>query len=324
MNKWLSFLIVLLLSLSSAWAIDFSDPSYDPKTDPKNILKYIPDNTLTTVGFVCYLLVGLSQTYMTFRYGARHMLYMVVAAYTYSLGLVMRYGLHSNPQNKNLYIAENTLVVLSPCGFIAANYVLLGRLSRWLKGSDHLWIRPTRIAVIFVASDITTFLIQGTGGGLTVTDDPDRAKLGQDIFLAGLILQLVSFALFTIIYLRFLYRVRKYEPYVWRKHSRLPFLQDWRSLAFALCISAVGVLVRSFYRVVELAQGYSGYLATTEVFFYALDALPLFIATAVFVPFWPGRYIPPTKELLESESVETELGVTPGASGHTLLYTSAA
>ncbi|KAF9219843.1 hypothetical protein BS17DRAFT_670296, partial [Gyrodon lividus] len=49
--------------------------------------------------------------------------------------------------------------------------------------------------------------------------------------------------------------------------------------------------IRSCYRVVELSQGFQGYLATTEAFFYALDTLPLVVVISVYVPFWPGRFI---------------------------------
>lgn len=45
------------------------------------------------------------------------------------------------------------------------------------------------------------------------------------------------------------------------------------------------------YRVTELSQGYRGYLATTEGFFYGLDSLPLLIAVAVYTLFWPARMI---------------------------------
>jgi hypothetical protein len=40
-----------------------------------------------------------------------------------------------------------------------------------------------------------------------------------------------------------------------------------------------------------LSEGYAGPLATSEKHFYGLDTLPLFIAIAIYVPFWPGRYI---------------------------------
>lgn len=49
--------------------------------------------------------------------------------------------------------------------------------------------------------------------------------------------------------------------------------------------------IRSLYRVIELGQGFSGSIATNEVLFYGLDALPLYIAVYVYIPFWPGRFI---------------------------------
>lgn len=52
-----------------------------------------------------------------------------------------------------------------------------------------------------------------------------------------------------------------------------------------------GSKIRSFYRIVELSQGFLGPIAQNEALFYALDTLPLFVAIAVYVPFWPGRFI---------------------------------
>ena len=40
-----------------------------------------------------------------------------------------------------------------------------------------------------------------------------------------------------------------------------------------------------------MLQGYKGTLSTTESLFYLLDTLPLFIAVATYVVFWPGHYI---------------------------------
>lgn len=50
--------------------------------------------------------------------------------------------------------------------------------------------------------------------------------------------------------------------------------------------------VRSVFRVIELSQGFKGPLATNEGAFYGLDTLPLFVAITIYVPFWPGRFIP--------------------------------
>lgn len=61
-------------------------------------------------------------------------------------------------------------------------------------------------------------------------------------------MQLASFAFFTALYLRFLYRVRKYQPSVWRRDEGMAWYKDWRSLALALSISCVGILVRRHVR----------------------------------------------------------------------------
>jgi hypothetical protein len=89
--------------------------------------------------------------------------------------------------------------------------------------------------------------------------------------------------------------------------------KSWLALAGALIISCIGILVcpfphahgvcisiliaivyqiRSGYRVVELSEGFQGPLTRSEPFFYGLDTLPLFIAIVVYLPFWPGRFIP--------------------------------
>ncbi|KAG6808622.1 hypothetical protein H0H93_016678, partial [Arthromyces matolae] len=130
------------------------------------------------------------------------------------------------------------------------------------------------------------------GGGISAASKSKSGnQMGSHLFLAGLILQLVSFALYTTIYGIFLYRVRTKNPEIWHCDRNKPWYNDWRTLSNVLCVSCVGILIRSFYRVVELSQGYQGYLATTEAYFYALDTLPLFIAISIFTPFWPGRFI---------------------------------
>lgn len=78
----------------------------------------------------------------------------------YTAGIALRFGLHKHPESNGIYIAEYLFVTLSPCGFIAAEYVLLGRLSRWLGASAHVLIPPQKITRVFVLSDVTTFLIQ--------------------------------------------------------------------------------------------------------------------------------------------------------------------
>ena len=151
--------------------------------------------------------------------------------------------------------------------------------------------------------------------------------------MAGLAIQLFSFFLFCCVYVVFLYRVYRYEASTWRKDANLPWYKDWRTLAGALGISCIGILVRSysigynarilltklkirsFYRTIELSQGFKGPLATSEGFFYGLDTYPLFVAICIFVPFWPGRYLKPDTAVLPEKEPTVDADPEKGIVG---------
>ncbi|KAH7917425.1 RTA1-domain-containing protein [Leucogyrophana mollusca] len=288
-----------------------ADPFLDPKDDPYNPLKYIASNTLTGIAFALVLTVALIHTFYMKRYGAIWMAVMVVGEYTYVAGFGARFGLHYHPDSNGIYIAEYLLVVLSPCAFIAADYILLGRLSRHIRCTQHVLVPAHRLTVIFVSSDVTTFLIQAAGGVLNISQNVNTALMGSRIFFAGLILQLVSFLSFSCITAWFVYKVHREEPAVWTQDAHRAWYRDWRALAGALLVSCVAILVRSGYRVAELAQGLddgvAGYLTTTEAYFYGLDALPLFTAISVYVFFWPGRFIPKFNSATPQDLEATQL-----------------
>lgn len=176
-----------------------ADPFADPKDDIDNPLRYIASNVLTAIAFSAFSQIArrildfddvhrsrvdrrsfANLSHMAHRraihalHGHRLLQYVPsLSAFpslltppspAFAVGLALRFGLHSNPDSKGIYITEYLFVVLSPCGFIAGEYVLLGRLSRWLRGDKHLWITPKRITTVFVTSDVVTFLIQVSRG----------------------------------------------------------------------------------------------------------------------------------------------------------------
>ncbi|KAH0840126.1 RTA1-domain-containing protein [Lanmaoa asiatica] len=301
-----------------------ANPFLDPKDDPYNPLRYIPSNTLTAIAFALVMLVALIQTFYTFRYGAKYMLVMVIGVYTYAIGFGCRFGLHYHPDSEALYIAEDMFIVLSPCAFIAAIYVLLGRLARHLSCTTHVLLPVRKLTLVFVSSDVTTFLIQASGGGISTSRNVTWEQAGTHvrfhchslsaiflnsffgkIFLTGLVLQLASFTLFSCIYARFLYRVYTLERNAWEVDKTQPWHRDWRTLAATMAVSCICILIRSGYRVAELSQGYIGHLATTEGFFYGLDTFPLFVAISVYVLFWPGWFIEDGTKIVD-ERKQTE------------------
>lgn len=289
-------LTLLLTCVTSARAASNStqcpsDPYLDPRNDPCNDLGYIANNTLTAVAFSLVLLIAFIQTYQIIYKGGKWMLPMVLGEYIYVIGFGFRFALHYNPDSLGIYIAEYLMIVLSPCFFVATNYVLLGRLAREIDCVHRVLLPVRRLTLIFVLSDVTTFIIQAVGASITTSTVYSSALAGLHIFLAGLVLQLASVSLFCVVYARFLYKVRAEEQAIWMRDSKQHWNNDWRTLAAAAAISCIGILIRSCYRVAEVAQGFHGSLTSSEEAFYLGDTLPLFVAILIYVPFWPGRFI---------------------------------
>lgn len=68
-------------------------------------------------------------------------------------------------------------------------------------------------------------------------------------------------------------------------HIRQKRLFNWMPLA--MTVAVVTIYIRCVYRVVELAQGFGGFLINHEVFLMVLDAMMVAIAGLIFIPFHP-------------------------------------
>jgi len=78
-------------------------------------------------------------------------------------------------------------------------------------------------------------------------------------------------------------------------------------------ISDIAIIIRAVYRVIELAQGWRGYLITTEPFFYGFDTAPMIVTMTVWVIGHPGitlgRYASPhAKWEQPKEQISEETG----------------
>ncbi|KAG2108932.1 RTA1-domain-containing protein [Suillus discolor] len=311
----LFFLILLVTSAQAAnnSLIRPSDTYLDPQKDPCNALEYIANNALTAIAFVYYvLLVVLIQTCQVVYNGGHFMLSMVIGEYStlqsfafYALGFAFRFTLHYSPDSLWIFISEDLMIVLSPCSFIAANYALLGYLAGEID-CERLAFNEA------VGASLITSKVQGLAStGLHVCPCIWRLRVGIwsnyicRILLAGLSVQLFSFGFFCAVYTE--------EQDVWVRDSTQPWYRDWRTLATALVVSCIGLLIRSVYRVVEASQGFRGNLSTSETAFYLGDTIPICLAIFVYVPFWPGRFIKNSSH--PSSSLTLEQGAGMGAYG---------
>lgn len=81
-----------------------------------------------------------------------------------------------------------------------------------------------------------------------LVEQPFYFGLTTQIFLVGLILQLVSFLIFSCVYAVFLYRIYTRQQQTWFMDERdgKPWYDDWRALAGALVLSCLCILVSRY------------------------------------------------------------------------------
>ena len=212
------------------------------------------------------------------------------------VGYATRIPLVSKPIGQiPLYSCMHACLILAPIFNAAIEYVLIGRLMHAV-GDQYSWIKPKLVAWIFIICDAVSMLIQVTGAGLLASAgvNLEKAKTGENILLAGLAVNLASFAIFCLQLFYFDRRTRKLPPAFPVGSS---YQKRWRLFLYMICLSSFFVLVRQIYRVIEFAQGFNGYLAVHEVYFYVFDTIPIFLSGAVYACFFPGNgYLPRNRD----------------------------
>ena len=175
---------------------------------------------------------------------------------------------------------SHSLTVAAPCFFSAAIYYILGQMITQY-GRRYSLISARMYLAIFVSFDIISIVIQAVGGASASKaggeDPPGNTKPGTNIMMAGIIIQLISMSAFGLLWLVFLWRARAVP---------IP-----KAILIVTTFSAFCIIVRNFYRAVELSQGWKGYLITHEVYFAVLDGALMALSVGIFNLFFPTRYL---------------------------------
>ncbi|KAJ7147479.1 RTA1 like protein-domain-containing protein [Mycena crocata] len=293
-----------LLLISCAASVLAQTNSTTDDADSQDVIGgFVPKEALSWIALVLYGISAIIHwtQYFTITPRRPFMLTLPIGMTAMAIGFVLRIIYASPPYTIGKYIPMTLFILLSPCLFLATDYMLLARLAAMFDeqvAERSLLIRSSRIVRVFVWSDVTTFLLQSAGGGLSASKNVSSAKLGNNIEIVGLAIQAVSFLLFTTVLLVFAWRIRTEFPTLWRAPNARPFkilsrqpIEDWRTLFYAMCITCIGISIRSIFRIAEFAGGYHGYIATHEGYFYIFDALPLWISMSLFCIVWPVRVL---------------------------------
>jgi hypothetical protein len=157
-----------------------------------------------------------------------------------------------------------------------------------LYGQDLSYFKPRTIAMAFMTSDFISLVLQAAGGGIANSFTGPTRQTGTNIMVAGLLLQVVSLAVFLL-----------YLSYFWLQCRRGSLDMDrakvdcrerglFKVFLISLLLATVAILVRSTYRVAELWQGFSGELWNNERDFMILDGAMISFAVLLLTVFHPG------------------------------------
>ncbi|KAJ7247419.1 RTA1 like protein-domain-containing protein [Mycena haematopus] len=163
-------------------------------------------------------------------------------------------------------------VLSGPTPLIVTDFMILGRIIQRLGRYSRL--SPKWYSIIFCSCDIISLSVQGFGGTIASvavgnSQSPDN---GAHIMLAGIIFQMISISIYILLAAEFFLRFFTDKPLGGRKtayHSlggrgRGELDQDLRIMIGALAFNTTCLFIRAIYRTIELLDGFSGPIVSTQ------------------------------------------------------------
>lgn len=164
--------------------------------------------------------------------------------------------------------------------------MVLGRIIRLLHADNISIIKPEWLTKIFVAGDVFPFLVQAAGAGLMAQRTLSSYNTGSNIVIVGLVIQIVIFGFFIVVALVFNLRLKK-RPTATACDSAL----QWQKHLHVLYFTSVIILIRNVVRVIEYAQGNSGFIVSHEYMLYIFDAFFIFLVVLTFFVVHPSKLL---------------------------------
>ncbi|KAK0550775.1 hypothetical protein OC846_003542 [Tilletia horrida] len=286
-------ILLTAIALASIASADEATPSQNaPGVSPDSILYYKPQNAGNLILGILYVCAAIALWFNLLRKRDWWALAFPIGVTLQGVGFFLRLPMRDDPSNLALYVVQTFFVVIAPCVLFAFQYVLFGRLSYNLQHDPTIpkrkpsvtLLNPLLFGRIFILSDVFTFIIQAIGGSFEVSDSLQYA--GSKIFLAGIVAQGVSYAVFMACSIYTHWVITLPGAY---SH---PLYRNIQKLFLVLHSGSLFIVIRSIYRTIEMAQGFRGYLITHEIYFFLLDSIPLLLFNLGWIIFWPTDLVP--------------------------------
>ncbi|EAZ63773.2 putative transporter or flippase transmembrane protein [Scheffersomyces stipitis CBS 6054] len=276
----------------------------------------VPANALFTALFGIAL---ITQIVLSFKLKAKYFGFCMSSATLLEfIGYLARTLAAQDTTNQSKYLCQIICLTIAPAFVMAGIYYLLA-LHIVVHGRRFSVLEPVWFSYIFIFCDTTSLFVQGIGGAYAaiMLKQFRPTAVGTHVMVGGIAFQVLSMTFF--LYLNCDFIKRNYfgedsdtpfsfsvlfrllfnthtgreikESMDYRYNSKYKHIRSKRLFQYfplVMLLSLVFVYVRCIYRVVELSEGWRGYLITHEAFVLSLDAAMIFLACALFIPFHPG------------------------------------
>lgn len=274
----------------------------------ENLYSYSPSTAAAVAFTVLYSALLAYHFYLSVLYARqqrekhRYTIALVVAAFLSAVGYATRIASIKSPglDNVSIYATSASLIVISPIFVCASLYLQLAKLIRLcLPNDQQSFFGLRRIGLIFVTSDVFSFLTQASGSGIASAANWEGSlkDVGTNVILAGLALQAATFGFFIVILWQFICRVRNTASF--DNRVRRVLVGAWVAATFvqvsvtSICATCQLIIIqtRTLYRVIEFALGIEGHFFQHEWSLYVLESGPMLIALAVLGWYHPIKWL---------------------------------
>lgn len=252
------------------------------------------------------------------RYKAWFFTPLTLACLLEAVGYIFRsLSSKDNPYNIIWFVIQYFLIVVAPVFISASIYVCINKLITWAKSygfaADRWWLAPKVILWGFVTVDVLTMIMQIAGAALIGSSQSNQKDptTGNNILLAGLAIQSLSFTAFLMVLALFrlaLVKDRSLPSTIRTKDMLVSKIKPWFILALA--VASILVYLRTLFRLAETAEGLFASISTNEVFFGTLEFAPVVLAVWIMAIWHPGRWLPVVKATGLRDSSTAALATT--------------
>ncbi|CAG8292335.1 unnamed protein product [Penicillium nalgiovense] len=236
---------------------------------------------------VLFGLTWIAHFAQAIMYRKRFCWVIVVATVWQCIGMIMRTYSTIDQTKSTTTAAGQLLILLTPLWVNAFVYMIFGRMVYYfLPEKKVAGIRAERLAQIFIWLDVSSFIVQATGGVMDSDFSAKMTKIGLHIYTAGIAAQ--QFFILCFCGLLFAFHRRMQE------HGSISRGSGWRPLVMAMWATLTFITIRIIYRLIEFAdadKAGTSPLTLHEAPFYCLELLPMLSAMVIWNIWHPGRYL---------------------------------